>query len=245
MDRGVRLGNDHNGDYNHATDGEYKRLRQEADQLHQKRQHLSSQSQQAYKNGDKAKAKEFSDQAKKVGQQAEDANIRAAEYVFRENNTDSAGDEIDLHGLYVKEAEFILQRRIGNDIRTNQSHINVIVGKGLHSANGIAKLKPAVTAMCDEAGLKHHMDSKNSGVLVIDLTNTQASQIPNNWAGPAPQQSYQPQQQSYQPQQHAQPQYQQQQQQQGYQQQQGNNNNSSNDLVSTLVNLICACLKSK
>lgn len=24
------------------------------------------------------------------------------QYVFRENNTDSAGDEIDLHGLYVK-----------------------------------------------------------------------------------------------------------------------------------------------
>lgn len=237
MERGIRLGDDQR-DYNHATDGEYKRLRQEADQLYQKRQHLSQQSQQAYKNGDKAKAKELSDQLKKIGEQAEDSNIRAAEYVFRENNTDSAGDEIDLHGLYVKEAEFILQRRIGNDIRTNQSHINVIVGKGLHSANGIAKLKPAVTAMCDEAGLKHHMDPKNSGVLVIDLTNTQSSQIPNNWAGPAPQQSYQPS---------GQPQYQQQQQYQpqGYQQQQQQGNNNNNDLVSTIVNIICACLKSK
>lgn len=239
MDRGIKLGNDQR-DYNHATDGEYQRLRLEADRLYQKRQQLSQQSQQAYKSGDKQAAKQLSEKSKQIGQEAESTNIKAAEYVFRENNYDSAGDEIDLHGLYVKEALFVLQRRIANDIRTNQSHLNVIVGKGNHSANGIAKLKPAVASLCDEANLAHHIDPKNAGVLIIDLTNTTNSQIPNNWAGPIPQPSYQ---------QNNQPQYQQQHQnqnqnqnyqgQQGYQQQQ----NGKNDILSSIVKLICSCLK--
>ncbi|KAK6461163.1 hypothetical protein DFJ63DRAFT_216973 [Scheffersomyces coipomensis] len=237
-DRGARLGGgEHERDYNHATDSQYKTLRGKAEELYDKRKQLSAQSQQAYKQGDKERAHELSEQAKSVLNEAEGYNRQAAEYVFRENNTDSGPDEIDLHGLYVKEAEYILQQRIANSIRTNQSHIRVIVGKGLHSANGIAKLKPAIDQMCDECSLKHHMDPHNSGVLVIDLSNTQSSQVPNHWNAPVsqPQQAYhgsgQPQ---YQQQQHyQQPQYQQQQQQGG----------QNDDLVGGILKLICACLK--
>lgn len=141
IDRGVKLVDDETTerDYNHATDSEYKRLRSEADRLFQRRNQLSQQSQAAYKQGDGKRAHELSEEAKKVVAQADDYNRKAAEFVFRENNEDSKPDEIDLHGLYVKEAEWILQRRIAHDIQTNQSHIRVIVGKGLHSANGVAK----------------------------------------------------------------------------------------------------------
>jgi DNA-nicking Smr family endonuclease len=234
MDRGVRLGDDHY-DYNHATDSEYKRLRDEADRLYKKRLDLSHQSQQAYKSGDKAKAKQLSDELKQVAEEAEEKNIQAAEYVFRENNADSAEDEIDLHGLFVNEAEFILQRRIGEAIRTNQSHLRVIVGKGLHSQNGIAKLKPAVDQMCDDAKLNHHIDPKNTGVLVIDLSNTQSSQLPSNWAGPKPSGNV-----HHQPYAQQQPQYQQNHQQSSQGNQQGND-----DIVVTIVKLICACFNSK
>ncbi|ODV81143.1 DUF1771-domain-containing protein [Suhomyces tanzawaensis NRRL Y-17324] len=241
MDRGVHLGGGER-DYNHATDSEYKKLRDEADQLYKKRNQLSQESQLAFKSGDKQRAHELSEKAKSVLAQAERANQQAAEYVFRENNADSAADEIDLHGLYVKEAEFILQNRLAAAIRTNQSHLRVIVGKGLHSQNGIAKLKPAIDQMCDDCNLKHRIDPKNTGVMIIDLTNTQSNQIPNHWntSGPsAPQkpQGYQGQQQ-YQG--TGQPQYYQQQPQH---QQQGVH--TGNPIVDFLFKAVCACINSK
>lgn len=116
FNRGAKLFDDNNQrDYNHATDSEYKRLRSEADRLFQKRQQLSQQSQNAYKQGDGQKAHELSEELKRILAQAEECNRKAAEYVFRENNEDSGPDEIDLHGLYVKEAEWILERYDDND----------------------------------------------------------------------------------------------------------------------------------
>ena len=82
LDRGVRLGGDER-DYNHATDGEYKKLRAKADDLYKKRNQLSQQSQQAYKSGDKQKAHELSEKAKQIVDEAEGYNRQAAEYVFR------------------------------------------------------------------------------------------------------------------------------------------------------------------
>lgn len=181
VDRGVRL-DDGQRDYNHATDSTYKNYRAKADELYQKRSKLSQQSQSAYKSGDKARAHELSEQAKKIVEEAEEYNRKAAEYVFRENNADLEANEIDLHGLYVKEAEYILQNRIAAAIRSNQSQLRVIVGKGHHSAGGIAKLKPAIDQMCDECNLQHHIDPKNTGVLVIDLNNTNHDQIPQGWS---------------------------------------------------------------
>ena len=51
-------------------------------------------------------------------------------------------------------------RRIYYAVKTNQSHLNVIVGKGLHSANGVAKIKPAVDELCDQVGLNHYIDKR-------------------------------------------------------------------------------------
>ncbi|CAK7903380.1 hypothetical protein CAAN1_07S07162 [[Candida] anglica] len=235
-DRGARLGGD---DYNHATDSEYKRLRAKADECYQKRSSLSQQSQAAFKSGDKSRAHDLSEESKKFLSQAEGYNRQAAEYVFRENNADSAGDEIDLHGLYVKEAEYILQNRLGAAIRSNQSHLRVIVGKGLHSSNGIAKLKPAIDQLCDECNLRHRIDPKNTGVMIIDLENAQTSQIPNHWTAGAPQQ-----QQSQQPhyQQQQQPHYQQQQQQQHQQGGSSNDIKTGNQFVDLLLKAFCACI---
>lgn len=252
FNRGAKLFDDNNQrDYNHATDSEYKRLRSEADRLFQKRQQLSQQSQNAYKQGDGQKAHELSEELKRILAQAEECNRKAAEYVFRENNEDSGPDEIDLHGLYVKEAEWILERRIYYAVKTNQLHLNVIVGKGLHSANGVAKIKPAVDELCDQVGLNHYIDKKNSGVLVIDLKGVNLDRLPSSWAQGT--NNVAPPQQAY----HGtgQPQYQQQQQHQGqqshnqYQQQQHQGDQqdikTGNDLVDMVLKIVCGCLKSK
>lgn len=139
---------------------------------------MSSKSQQAYKRGDKKAAGELSAQAKKQYAIAEQYNAKAAEYVFIENNRDSDDNDIDLHGLYVKEAEYILKQRIISGIRKNQSTLDCIVGKGLHSKNGIAKLKPAVEELCKESNMRTWIDPKNSGVLHIDIKN---AKIPQSW----------------------------------------------------------------
>ncbi|RCK54452.1 hypothetical protein Cantr_04403 [Candida viswanathii] len=251
LDRGAKLFDDSttDRDYNHATDSEYKRFRAEADQLYKKRQQLSQQSQQAYKLGDGQRAHELSEQLKQVLQKAEEANRKAAEYVFRENNEDSGPDEIDLHGLYVKEAEWILQRRIYYAVQTHQSHLNVIVGKGLHSANGVAKIKPAVDELCDEVGLKHYIDKKNTGVLVIDLQGVNINQLPNSWSQGTsnvtkPQQAYQgsgqPQYNNQQQQYHGNNQYQQQQHHGGHQ-----DIKTGNNILDLVIKVFCACLNSK
>lgn len=230
VDRGGRLGG--NRDYNHATDPEYKALRTEADRLYQKRQQLLLQSQQAFKAGDKLRAHDLSMQLKLVLAQAEDANRRAAEWVFRENNADSAEDEIDLHGLYVKEAEYILQNRLAAALRTNQSHLKVIVGKGLHLQGGIAKLKPAIDQLCRDARLQHHIDKHNLGVMVIDLHGANESQIPHKWTIASDQQQFsQPQ---YQPQ----PQYQQQPPHGG-----DSGIKTGNQLLDLVLKMFCACIK--
>lgn len=165
-------------DYNHAVDDEYQRLRSLADQAFQKKQSLSQESQEAYQHGDGAKAHQLSEKAKVQQRVAEKYNLEAAEYVFVQNNADSGSNEIDLHGLYVKEALWILQKRISAGIKGNEPYVRVIVGKGKHSQNGIAKIKFAVEDLCKEANLKNYLDSKNSGVLVIEL---QGAHVPPSW----------------------------------------------------------------
>lgn len=77
-------------------------------------------SQQAYKSGDGARAKQLSEEGKRHKAEMEALNQQAADWIYYgktkalhirpqadhyiANNTDSAANEVDLHGLYVKEA---------------------------------------------------------------------------------------------------------------------------------------------
>lgn len=210
-------------DYNHATDNTYKQLRDQAHLAISRKQHLSSESQKAYQRGDKQEAHALSEQAKQAQAESDRLNQQAAEYVFRENNADSAGDEIDLHGLYVKEAEWVLQKRISECVRTGQLHLKVIVGKGLHLANGVAKIKPAVDQLCTELGLRHRVDPHNAGVIVIEFGSD--AQVPLHW----------------QPQGPLQPQYLQQTHQQTQQPQQLQVPQTGNVWVDLLLRVVCAC----
>lgn len=91
-------------------------------------------------------------------------NLRCV-HVCAENNKDSKPGEIDLHGLYVKEAIMYTDRAIQEAKQRGDSEIQLIVGacprpaplmrirvnfsliepgKGLHSRGGVAKLKPAI-----------------------------------------------------------------------------------------------------
>ena len=60
-------------------------------------------------------------------------NRQAAELVFQEKNADRPADEIDLHGLFVKEATEKVDEALKRCQHNGQDHLTIIVGKGLHS----------------------------------------------------------------------------------------------------------------
>ncbi|KAK9467142.1 hypothetical protein V1512DRAFT_262048 [Lipomyces arxii] len=156
-------------DYNHADDQEYRRLRDLAQNEYNARLRLLDQAHVAYQSGDGAEAKKLSELGKQHGDAMDLYNAQAAAFVFRANNADSDEDEIDLHGLYVKEAEEYLTQRIAACKARNESHLEVIVGKGNHSSGGISKLKPAVERLCRENHFQYGVDDDNSGVIIINF----------------------------------------------------------------------------
>ncbi|KAI0298590.1 hypothetical protein BC826DRAFT_998228 [Russula brevipes] len=80
-------------------------------------------------------------------------NKTAASIIFKENNKARQGTTVDLHGLFVNEAE--------GDM------VSFIVG--LHSDGGVPKLRPALEDLCDERRLAHSLDPKNAGKLIVHL----------------------------------------------------------------------------
>ncbi|KAI0675051.1 hypothetical protein C8Q78DRAFT_1010238 [Trametes maxima] len=127
------------------------------------------ESHQAYDRGDGARAKELSNAGKAAKQEMERLNEEASAWIFRENNTDSKPGEIDLHGLYVKEAIRYADKSIQEAQARGDSKIHFIVGKGLHSSGGVAKLKPAIEELMQKHGLIAELDEHNSGVLIVNL----------------------------------------------------------------------------
>ncbi|OSD03956.1 DUF1771-domain-containing protein [Trametes coccinea BRFM310] len=123
----------------------------------------------AYESGDGARAKELSNKGKAAQQEMERLNEQAAEWIFRENNTDSGPGEVDLHGLYVKEAIRFTDKSIQEARARGDSKIRLIVGKGLHSSGGVAKLKPAIEELIQKHGLVAELDEHNAGVLIVNI----------------------------------------------------------------------------
>ncbi|KAJ6109315.1 hypothetical protein N7486_001549 [Penicillium sp. IBT 16267x] len=195
------------------AEAEYDRLRDLARQEASKRGSCFQKSQEAYSNGDGARAKQYSEEGKAHGRKMEEYNKQASEFIFRENNASGrvAADTIDLHGQFVEEAEDILEERIKYAKAHGQTHLHVIVGKGNHSAGHIQKIKPRVEKVCDELGLQHAIE-ENSGRIYVNLTGGEAvmPEYPQHQHYPQPHQHHQQQgypggQQQHQQQQQQQP----------------------------------------
>lgn len=99
----------------------------------------------------------------------EELNKQASDYIFIENNKDSKPGEVDLHGLYVKEAIARADEAINNAKAEGRTQLSLIVGKGLHSQGGVAKIKPAIEDLMQKHHLKAQMDPHNAGVLIVTI----------------------------------------------------------------------------
>ncbi|WVR08847.1 hypothetical protein IAU60_005905 [Kwoniella sp. DSM 27419] len=158
-----------NQDQVNATNERYvelrNRARHEGDEAHR----CFAASQQAYQAGDGARAHDLSVQGKEHQRRQDELDDEAGAWIFNENNKASPADTIDLHGLYVKEAIERTESAILAAQRSGQDELRIIVGKGIHSQNHKAKIKPAVEDMMRKYNLSAHIDPRNTGVLIVDL----------------------------------------------------------------------------
>lgn len=70
---------------------------------------------------------------------------------------------IDLHGLTVTEAEDVV-RGLLLQYENRADTLTVITGQGNHSANGKARLRPAVMELLEQNGYRY---TKSQGLLVV------------------------------------------------------------------------------
>ncbi|KAJ6257950.1 hypothetical protein Dda_7740 [Drechslerella dactyloides] len=199
------LAKERRGGQHAADEAEYDRLRGLARSEQNRRHDLIGESRAAYQNGDKARAHELSQEAKRHEANADAYNKQASEYIFRVNNANQEEDTIDLHGLFVEEAEEILATRIQAAKRQHARGLHVIVGKGIHSESHVQKIKPAVEKFCRDNNLVYSME-KNAGRIYIDLQAEGVGEVDpgqHSWAYGGQQQQQQQQggyQQQHQPQ---------------------------------------------
>ncbi|KIM40052.1 hypothetical protein M413DRAFT_28588 [Hebeloma cylindrosporum] len=157
----------------------YVSLRARANEHGDKMAKCFQESHEAYARGDGAQAKELSNQGKDHQRKMVDLNKEASDFIFVENNKnlgqDSKPGEVDLHGLYVKEAIARADQAIQDATNRGQAQICFIVGKGLHSQGGVAKIKPAIEELIQKHQLCAEIDPNNSGVLIVFI-NSGASQ---------------------------------------------------------------------
>ncbi|EMD35284.1 hypothetical protein CERSUDRAFT_85301 [Gelatoporia subvermispora B] len=147
----------------------YRSLRARANDAYEQMGRCFEESHAAYAAHDGARAKELSEQGKEHKAEMERLNAEAAEWIYKANNLDSKPGEVDLHGLYVKEAITYTDRVIQDARERGDSKVHLIVGKGLHSKDGKAKLKPAIEELVEKHGLIVEIDPYNEGVLIVNL----------------------------------------------------------------------------
>ena len=151
-------------------------LEQEAEQwrkkafdlAHQKAE-LAKASQEAYQNGDKQAAHDLSVQSKALAPRIDEAHEKASQMFFEWHNHDNPPDELDLHGQLVKEALDLTRHRLQACQSKGETKLIVITGKGLHSVDGIAKIKPSLIAYLKEQGLSHEVDQPHAGCILIHI----------------------------------------------------------------------------
>jgi len=106
---------------------QYTSLRDQAHKEGDQMGRCFDQAHQAHENGDGKRAKELSEEGHRHQREMERLNHQASEWIFKENNLDSHPGEIDLHGLYVKEAIDYTDRSIQEAQSRGDSEIHLIV----------------------------------------------------------------------------------------------------------------------
>ncbi|KAJ7925211.1 hypothetical protein B0H13DRAFT_1975496 [Mycena leptocephala] len=160
----------------------YMRLRADANVEGDQMAKCFAESHEAYGRGDGAGAKQLSNEGKEHQRKMIALNKEASDWIFIENNKDSKPGEIDLHGLFVKEAIEHTDRALEEAKQRGDSQLHLIVGKGLHSQGHVAKIKPAIEELMQKHQLFAELDPHNAGVLIVQMGTDQRGVGPDEIA---------------------------------------------------------------
>ncbi|KAI0804121.1 DUF1771-domain-containing protein [Xylaria sp. FL0064] len=181
-DRGYeRLGGKvFNRDVHSQKKVDYECLRKEAWEEVEKQRSCMKRAHEAYERGDGATAKQLSNEGKRHAAEADKCFANASNIIFEANNPggpSGAPDTIDLHGLYVADAEKRVEDRIRHDQRDGKTHLHIIVGKGIHSVDHVQKIKPAIEQLCRDLGLQYATE-ENEGRIYVNLQGGNVTHMP-------------------------------------------------------------------
>jgi len=126
------------------------------------------QSQEAFARNEKRLAKELSLEGQVHKENMVRLNKEASAKIFQENNQTCPPNTVDLHGLYVTEAELYFKRAFQQVQDRGESSLRVIVGKGNHSDGNTPKIKPAIKVLGKSLGLTVDVDPLNEGCLIVN-----------------------------------------------------------------------------
>ncbi|KAH0827914.1 DUF1771-domain-containing protein [Lanmaoa asiatica] len=154
---------------------DYMALRAKANEHGDLMAQCFQESHEAYGRGDGARAKECSEKGKQHKRTMESLNAKASAGIFRRDDArqDSNPGEIDLHGLYVKEAVSYVDKSVQEARQRGDAEIRhpsvIILGKGLHSDGHVAKIKLAIEDLMKKHNIPSEVDPRNAGVLIARL----------------------------------------------------------------------------
>mmetsp|Transcript_27560 Transcript_27560/g.58967 ORF Transcript_27560/g.58967 Transcript_27560/m.58967 type:complete len:191 (+) Transcript_27560:16-588(+) len=137
---------------------EVEALRNQASTYHDKVVQCAKQSQEAYQKGEKAEAKNLSEQKKAWQKRKDDANRYAAQTILQPQKWQMSG-EIDLHGLYLDEALDATRAFLKHWSKkvSSRDTVLIITGAGNHSENNKAVIKPKVEQMLRQQRLEYEL----------------------------------------------------------------------------------------
>ncbi|KAH9083568.1 hypothetical protein EDB83DRAFT_2669562 [Lactarius deliciosus] len=147
-----------------------KELREQARRKGREMSEARSRAKSATKKGRLGAARAHRQDVLARESEMKELDKRAAKIVFGENNKNcEEGGKIDLHGLHVPEAIQVAKDQLQTAMSRGDEIVYFIVGKGLHSDAGGAKIRPALEGFLAKRSLIHWVDPSNAGVLVVRL----------------------------------------------------------------------------
>lgn len=123
----------------------YMEKRQEAIQCGLLRNRLFARAATYYLKGDGAKARAYSNEARRLNNDMRELHRIASQEIFEQRNKDEA--YLDLHGLHVDEALGLLEHRL---FSLDHGTLYVVTGTGHHSSGRTGQLQPAVRQWLDQ-----------------------------------------------------------------------------------------------
>ncbi|KXZ53245.1 hypothetical protein GPECTOR_7g1139 [Gonium pectorale] len=145
--------------------------RRKGDAYAQARNSAFAASQAAYRSRDGARAKQLSEEGKRLAGNATEAHARAAALLLERNNASRAPSELDLHGLRVAEAVQAVEAALARARAAGLQKMVLIVGRGLHSEGGVSRLRPAVEGLVRRHNLRVTPGVPNQGCITVEFVS--------------------------------------------------------------------------